>query len=260
MGGAITAANNMADIGEKISETGIEKTEQEIIYNTDNTYWLVVSLKQKQRLATNYLELVEKLNSDVHKMINEGVATRADGLKVDVAVNEAEMTLTKVDNGLSLAKMYLCQLCGMDLESDISLADEDMMPELTYAELSEELEKDFSSRPELSMLSNSIDLAKEKTKLARAGYLPQLALTGGAVFSNPSIYNGFERKFKGALTVGVLLRVPVLDWGETAYKIRASKNSTRLALLLHWEILRAQKKTCVVRISVSRKVSSAPPT
>ena len=256
MGGAITAANNMADIGEKISETGIEKTEQEIIYYTDNTYWLVVSLKQKQRLATNYLELVEKLNSDVHKMINEGVATRADGLKVDVAVNEAEMTLTKVDNGLSLAKMYLCQLCGMDLESDISLADEDMMPELTYAELSEELEKDFSSRPELSMLSNSIDLAKEKTKLARAGYLPQLALTGGAVFSNPSIYNGFERKFKGALTVGVLLRVPVLDWGETAYKIRASKNSTRLAELTYneaEEMISLQVSQCSFKLKEAHK-------
>ena len=180
----------------------------------------------------------------------------ADGLKVDVAVNEAEMTLTKVDNGLSLAKMYLCQLCGMDLESDISLADEDMMPELTYAELSEELEKDFSSRPELSMLSNSIDLAKEKTKLARAGYLPQLALTGGAVFSNPSIYNGFERKFKGALTVGVLLRVPVLDWGETAYKIRASKNSTRLAELTYneaEEMISLQVSQCSFKLKEAHK-------
>ena len=256
MGGAITAANNMADIGEKISETSIEKAEQEIIYNIDNTYWMVVSLKQKQRLATNYLELVKKLNSDVHKMIDEGVATRADGLKVDVAVNEAEMTLTKVDNGLSLAKMYLCQLCGMDLESDISLADENVMPEMTYAELAEEPGKDFSSRPELSMLSNSIDLAKEKTKLARAGYLPQLALTGGAVFSNPSIYNGFERKFKGALTVGVLLRVPVLDWGETAYKIRASKNSTRLAELTYneaEEMISLQVNQCSFKLKEAHK-------
>jgi outer membrane protein TolC len=189
-------------------------------------------------------------------MIDEGVATRADGLKVDVAVNEAEMTLTKVDNGLSLAKMYLCQLCGMDLESDISLADENVMPEMTYAELAEEPGKDFSSRPELSMLSNSIDLAKEKTKLARAGYLPQLALTGGAVFSNPSIYNGFERKFKGALTVGVLLRVPVLDWGETAYKIRASKNSTRLAELTYneaEEMISLQVNQCSFKLKEAHK-------
>ena len=256
MGGAITAANKMADIGEQMTATGIEKTEQEIIYNTDNTYWLVVSLKQKHRLATNYLDLVKKLNSDVHKMIDEGVATRADGLKVDVAVNEAEMTLTKVDNGLSLAKMYLCQICGMDLESDISLVDEEVAQDITYSGDTEEIGKDFSARPELALLSKSIDLSKEKTKLARAGYLPQIALTGGAVFSNPSVYNGFERKFKGALTVGVMMRVPVLDWGETAYKIRASKNSTRMAELTYSEaeeMISLQVSQCSFKLKEAHK-------
>lgn len=57
-------------------------------------------------------------------MINEGVATKADGLSVRVKVNEAEMTLTKVEDGLSLARMLLCQLCGIDLSSPITLADE----------------------------------------------------------------------------------------------------------------------------------------
>lgn len=59
-------------------------------------------------------------------MINEGVATKADGLSVRVKVNEAEMTLTKVEDGLSLARMLLCQLCGIDLSSPITLADENM--------------------------------------------------------------------------------------------------------------------------------------
>lgn len=39
-------------------------------------------------------------------MITEGVATKADGLSVKVKVNEAEMKLTQVDNGLSLSKWY----------------------------------------------------------------------------------------------------------------------------------------------------------
>ena len=256
MGGAITAANNMADIGEKMSETNIEKTEQDVIYNTDNAYWMVVSLKQKQKLAESYLELVKKLNADVHKMIAEGVATKADGLKVDVAVNEAEMTLTKVDNGLSLAKMYLCQLCGMDLESDIVLTDENDMPETIHENENQNENKDFSARPELALLSSSIDLSKEKTKLARAGYLPQVALTGGAIFTNPSVYNGFERKFKGAFTAGVLVRMPVLDWGETAYKIRASKNSTRLAELTYdeaEEMISLQVNQCSFKLKEAHK-------
>ena len=34
------------------------------------------------------------------------------------------MTLTKVEDGLSLSRMLLCQLCGLDLSSPITLKDE----------------------------------------------------------------------------------------------------------------------------------------
>lgn len=83
--------------------------------NTDQAYWQVISLINKKKLAQSYLQLVSQLDSDVDKMITEGVATKADGLSVKVKVNEAEMKLTQVDNGLSLSKMVLCQLCGLPL-------------------------------------------------------------------------------------------------------------------------------------------------
>jgi len=67
----------------------------------------VISLVNKKKLAEGYLKLLQQLDSDVEKMIAEGVATKADGLSVRVKVNEAEMTLTKVEDGLSLARM-LC--------------------------------------------------------------------------------------------------------------------------------------------------------
>lgn len=55
-------------------------------------------------MAESFLDLVNRLDGDVEKMIREGVATKADGLTVKVKVNEAEMLLTKVDNGLALSK------------------------------------------------------------------------------------------------------------------------------------------------------------
>ena len=61
-------------------------------------------LRQKQKLATSYRDLVKKLDDDVHKMIKQGVATKADGLKVDVKVNEADMQIMQVEDGLTLSK------------------------------------------------------------------------------------------------------------------------------------------------------------
>ena len=84
MGGAITAANRMADIAETMAANKEEASRQAILHDIDNTYWTVVSLRHKQKLADSYLTLVKKLDTDVEKMIKEGVATRADGLKVNV--------------------------------------------------------------------------------------------------------------------------------------------------------------------------------
>lgn len=232
MGGTISAANKMASISEQMVANDYEAKLQATLHGTDHAYWMVVSLKHKRKLADNYLELVKKLSNDVHKMIDEGVATRADGLKVDVKVNEAEMTLTQADNGLSLAKMFLCQLCGLPLDSKITLADEDR-ESLPIEVVADDIDVNTvaDNRPEVKLLENTVDLSRQATRLARASYLPQILLSGGYSATNPNLYNGFERKFSGAWNVGVVVRMPVWNWFEGVYKVRASKAATCIAQL-----------------------------
>lgn len=72
-------------------------------------------------------------------------------------------------------------------------------------------------------------MANTSTKLARAPYLPQVVLTGGYIATNPNMYNGFERKFGGAWNVGVVVRIPVWNWNEGTYKVRATQATARIA-------------------------------
>ena len=108
MGGSITALNRMADISEDMADNSYDVVRQNLIYDIDAAYWLVVSLRQKQRLADSFLNLVKTLNHDVEKMIGEGLSTRADGLSVEVRVNEAELTKMREVDDLSLSRMLLC--------------------------------------------------------------------------------------------------------------------------------------------------------
>lgn len=232
MGGAIIAANRMADIGEEMAQNNIEASTQNTLHSIDQAYWTVVSVHHKKKLAESYLAVVKKLDDDVSKMISEGVATRADGLKVDVKVNEAEMSLTQAENGLALAKMLLCQLCGMDVDSDITLADENAD---NIVEQADDAQADravaMENRPELKLLQNSADMSRQATKLVRAAYLPQVLLTGGYVATNPNVFNGFERKLSGMWNVGVMVRVPLWNWMEGTYKVRASRIATTIVEL-----------------------------
>jgi outer membrane protein TolC len=157
-----------------------------------------------------------------------------------VKVNEAEMQVTQVDNGLALAKMYLCQLCGLPLNETVVLAEEDD-EELTFTDITPvyNVEEAAALRPEIRMLQNTVDLSRQATNLLKAGNLPQVALVGGYSISNPNTFNGFEHKFGGMWNVGVLLRIPLWNWGDVAYKVRASKGATTIATL---EMTEAREK------------------
>lgn len=232
MGGAIIAMNKMADQGELLAANSAEAKRQTTLYNIDQAYWQVVSLRHKQKLAEAYLDLVKKLDGDVQKMIREGVATRSEGLSVSVKVNEAEMTLIKVNDGLTLSKMLLCQLCGLPVNEQITLADEEnqdlrLSEQTPVADIATAAE----NRPELKMLQNVVDMSKQATNMLKAGNLPQVMLTGGYMFSNPNVFNGFQKKFAGVWNVGVLVRVPIWNWGDVAYKVRAAKGATAIATL-----------------------------
>ena len=237
----------MAALGEQVAQNNIKLKRQLVLYGVDNAYWLAVSLKKKQTLALQYRNLAQKLDDDVKKMINEGVATRADGLKVDVAVNTADLQLARIQSGVSLAKMALCELCGIGLDGDILLADEGDADILATpsSQLDNRLNAASDSatitkaRPELRLLQNAVDISKQNTKLVTALYLPHILLTGGYSVMNPNVFNGFQNRFSGVWNIGVTVQMPLWTWGANRYKIRASKTATSIAQM---ELNDAHKK------------------
>ena len=239
MGGAIKAANDMAAIGEQVAQNNISLKRQLVLYGVNNAYWLAISLKKKEALAIRYRDLAQKLNEDVKKMIREGVATRADGLKVEVAVNTADMQIARIQSGVSLAKMALCELCGLDLNGDIQLSDEreaDLPPTPStqfdnYIIPASDSTRLNETRPELRLLQNAVDMSKQNTKLLRSLYLPHILLTAGYSVSNPNLFNGFQKRFTDLWNIGVTVQVPIWTWGENKYKIRASRTATSIAQL-----------------------------
>jgi outer membrane protein TolC len=232
MGGAIVALNKIADIGEDLAANSADARRQETLYQIDQAYWQVVSLRHKQKLAEGFLDLVKKLDGDVQKMIREGVATRSEGLSVSVKVNEAEMAVMKVNDGLTLSKMLLCQLCGLPVDEQVTLADEETEQIAAVAPTENFQKGDYLEfRPELKMLQNVVDISQQTTNLLKAGNLPQVLLVGGYSASNPNVYNGFQRKFSGAWNIAVMMRVPIWNWGDVAYKVRAAKGATTIAAL-----------------------------
>jgi outer membrane protein TolC len=199
--------------------------------------------------------IVMSQDSDVDKMITEGVATKADGLSVKVKVNEAEMKLTQIDNGLSLSKMVLCQLCGLPLNDEIRLADEDV-ESLTLLEyhVGDNVATALANREELRSLDLANKIYDQKVNITRAGFLPTVALTANYMVTNPSLVNGFERKFRGMWAVGAMVQIPIWNWGEGMYKVKAAKAEANIA---RYQLADAKEKVELQVSQASYKVNEA---
>ena len=211
MGGKIAAYNKITRYAEQLAQSQHATGMQDIILGTDQAYWQVISLVNKKKLAESYLRLVQQLDSDIDKMIAEGVATKADGLSVKGKVNEAEMKLTQVE--------------------DIRLADEEVENLLVAdeAQASDNVATALANREELRSLDLAAKIYAQKVNVTRAEFLPTVALTANYMVTNPSLVNGFENKFRGMWAVGAMVKIPIWNWGEGMYKVKAAKAEANIA-------------------------------
>ena len=219
MGGKIVAYNKITKYAEQLAESQHATGMQDIILSTDQAYW------------------------------------QADGLSVKVKVNEAEMKLTQIDNGLSLSKMVLCQLCGLPLNDEIRLADEDV-ESLTLLEyhVGDNVATALANREELRSLDLANKIYDQKVNITRAGFLPTVALTANYMVTNPSLVNGFERKFRGMGAVGAMVQIPIWNWGEGMYKVKAAKAEANIA---RYQLADAKEKVELQVSQASYKVNEA---
>ena len=229
MGGKIRAMNNITRYAEQLAQSMHSTKVQDVVYSVDEAYWRVVSLVAKQKLAESYLKLVKNLDDDVQKMINQGVATRANKLTVDVKVNEANVALAKVNNGVELSRMALNQLCGLPIHSRFTLEDENKKEVVGSLHATHVvMDSVYARRHEIRSLELAAKIYDEKAKVAKSEMLPQVAAFAAYHASNPNSYNGFENKFGFAFSMGAMVKVPLWHWGGLSNKYKEALAESRL--------------------------------
>ena len=256
MGGKIKAMNDITRYAEALATTMRNKAVEDVVYQVDAAYWQVVSLKAKERLARSYVNLLDTLNHNVEAMVREGIATKADALSVAVKLNEANVDMTKVTNGLALSRMLLSQLCGLPVNTTFTLADEDSerLGDQPLVATSYNMDDVYARRHDINALQLGVKIYEKKAKVAMSDMLPQVALLGMYSVSNPNSFNGFKNKFGGAFSVGATLKIPLWHWGGNYNKYRAAKTE---AVIQNLELENARDKIALQVNQASFKAQEA---
>lgn len=229
MGGKIVASNQMAKYAEELAQSQYDAEHAQVLADIEQAYWQIVSIAAKKNLAENYADLLRQMGKDVDALVAEGFATPSDALTIKVKMNEAEMLYTKATNGLVLAKMLLCKECGLPLDSEITLADETLdaipVPQMSPVISDEEV---YAARPEIKSLDLAKKIYDKKVAVVRADGLPTVAVMANYTVTNPNVFNGFQNKFGGFFSAGVLVNVPIFHGTEAIQKTRKAKAEAAL--------------------------------
>ncbi|WP_455665796.1 TolC family protein [Phocaeicola sp.] len=219
MGGKILSAYRMSVLGKEMAQMNETLTATEVILKTDQAYALVVKAKEMKTVADKYNAVLAELKKNVESAHKHGLKPQNDVLKVQVKLNESELSIRKAENALRLATMNLCHLIGKPLTSDIRVSGD-------FPEIEQDLEiqvLDITARPEYGILDKQVAIAKQQVKLNRSELLPKIGVRGSYDYVHGLEINKENLLDKGSFSVLLNVSVPLFHFGERSNKVRAAK-------------------------------------
>lgn len=225
VGGKITNGNKLAQIGVEVKEQQHQLSQQEALLKTEQQYWQIVVLQEKEKTIAQYEALLNDVNKQVNDAYKSGLVIKNDVLKVQIKQSELKTNKSKLQSGKQLAIMQFCQTIGIAYDSALVLQ-EDLqniqLPNAYYADL----ETALPNRTEYRLLEQSVKAARLQTKMKRGDYLPQVAVgAAGYYFSGLSPQND-------ATTNGLVygtVSIPISDWWGGSHAIKEQKVKVQIA-------------------------------
>lgn len=232
MGGKVRSAFKMASIGKEMAELNVHSSRAQVLTESDEAYWQYVRVKEQLKSAEKYLEVVSELVKNVTDAIETGMASQNDLLKAQVKQNEAELLVSKANNGVALSRMNLCRVIGVDLYSQVDVNDS-LCAESTLNLL--DMGNDITARPEYNLLEKQVELKSKEVALTRADFLPQLGVSASYAYGDGISLNG-ESDGVASFAAVASLKIPIYHWGEGRNKVKAVKAEQEMARLQQEEL------------------------
>lgn len=217
-GGQIVNGNKLAKVGFEASELQQKQSVDQVELNTEQYYWQIVTLKEKQKTLEALASMLQSIEKDVETAVKAGVTLRNDLLQVQLKQNEVQSNQIKVQNALKLCKMVLAQYIGrtdtnFDLTVNEGLAN---LPEFPFS-LRQNHESVLINTSEYQLLQKNVEAASLQRKIEIGKYLPSVGLGAGYTYNkllNNSNYFGI---------VFATVSVPISNWWGGSHAIKRKK-------------------------------------
>ena len=217
------------ELSEQQAELSAQETANSIQERIAQLFSQILYLDENVKVNEQMLETSQKNEERGREMVEVGKMSKADLAQLSAQRANDEYSIVEAQSQLLNYKLQLKQLLEITDEVPFDVAVPEISDDRILAEipsLQSVYEAALLTRPEIERLQLSVKSSDVSVSIAKAGWMPNVNLTGGVTTSTNSLSGtGWGSQFKSNVntSLGVGVSVPIYDGRSTKTAVNKAK-------------------------------------
>ena len=219
------------------AEANAEVTANSIQEQIAQLYVQIQYLREAVKVSEQSLETSKKNEERGRAMVEVGKMSKADLAQLTAQRASDEYVIIESRANIAKCRLQLKQLLEIDGTQEFDVAVDDVTDEQALATipgLQTVYTQALTSRPEIRSSELAVKSSELSIKMAKAGWLPTLNMTGGFGTSTNSLSNntwGKQLKTNFDASAGLSVSIPIFDQRQTKTSVKKARIQREQALL-----------------------------
>ena len=215
----LSAASSAADNIMEATSEEYSRDRAGQVYAVKAAYWSLFKASELKKVYDENVDQITAHLKDVQSMMDQGMATTNDVLKVQVQLSDARLRQIDAENNVRIAMVGLDNAIGLPLSTQVDLTSPAAAQPHETAALQELLVLAMDRRPDLRAMQYQVKAGEDGVTAARSGWWPQVYLSGNYYYQRPNsrIFPTVDL-FKNTWDVSLSINLDIWNWGTTLHQ------------------------------------------
>ncbi|QGY46670.1 TolC family protein [Maribellus comscasis] len=209
-----------AKLYQKMTEKNLEKTEQDIVSQVIESYYLVLVSGESLKILEANMENLREIYKKTEPMVSVGMMEKVELDQLSVQVNSLSNALKSAERQYEMTQNMLRLQLGVSADTELELTEKlgDIMGD-TNLNPAVEGSFDIVQNIDYQLMNVQEDMSEKQVDLQKAAYLP--TVSGYYNYTYKILKPAFD--MSPAHMVGLQMNIPVFSSGERRAKVRQAK-------------------------------------
>jgi outer membrane protein len=209
-----------AKLAEKLSEKNLEKTEQDVVSQVTESYYLVLISQESLKVLKANTDNLREIYNKTKPMVKVGMMEKVELDQLSVQVNTLENAVRSAERQLEMAGNLMRIQLGATADTEIELT-ETLQEFISSYDQDMGIDFSFNLQQNLDyqLLDLQEDITEKQINMQKATYLP--TISGYYNFTRKILKPAFD--MSPAHMIGFQMSIPVFSSGERHSKVRQAK-------------------------------------